>query len=145
MAKGYPDYFGQSIWPKYGSPIVSGTVTVECPGSATTTFYSISAQGVLFSARIKVYPATWNDATCIRLYVDDALFEVCYFMPSLATIFGGSPGNVLGVIHLDTESKYVEAVLNREVPFHTSFRFDLVNASANIAVVIYRATHYVVT
>jgi len=45
MARGYPDFFGQSVFPQYGPFQVQAVAGLNCPDSATTQIIEILGKG----------------------------------------------------------------------------------------------------
>jgi len=48
MARGYPDFFGMSVFPQYGPFQVEAEVAVNCPNAATTPVIAIAGKGVTY-------------------------------------------------------------------------------------------------
>lgn len=71
MARGYPDYFGQSIWPKYGTMFqdFSGAVTVA--KDATETINTITGQGSILCGYVYLLGKAYFPVGIVKLTIDD--------------------------------------------------------------------------
>ena len=63
MAKGYPDYFGYSVFPSYGKMIREEIAAVNCPNAATTEIVSIAAKGKTYSGYFTIHFGTGMGVT----------------------------------------------------------------------------------
>jgi len=145
MAKGYPDFFGTSIWPKYGAPIWTGPGVVNVPMGATVDILDISATGVFFYANILLV-SVGDYAFCVTyLFIDDQLVWSWMIDPkNLPTSLGGAQ-ELMAVTYCSTVTGDIYLVLSREIPFQHRIRMQVVNGSANDISAIPNTLHYVVT
>lgn len=145
MARGYPDYFGQSIWPKYGTPIYTLDSDHVLPSGEVGTLLSISMPGVLFSLDIGVQALEVMTLSLLTLTIDGQSFAVvglgnpAYGLPAAAQ----SP--LLYTVIYDHLEYYQRIVLAREVPFHSTVVLQCSNGTASDMSVTTEAVHYVVT
>ncbi len=127
MARGYPDYFGQSIWPKYGTIIVA-TDTFTIGAMTDDDVISISGMGVFYHFRVYLNCAVAMGSSQLSLRADGVTLafvqpEVC---PYYDVPFGGrSP---LQLSWYEPDETYLVATLGVEVPFHDSFILRVLNA-----------------
>ena len=79
MARGYPDYFGQSIFPKYGGARQEVQNKVSVPAGTTKSIVTVTGKGVMYQAGIQVlgYTAAYSDR--FYLYVDNSLLATVSF------------------------------------------------------------------
>jgi len=147
MAKGYPDFFGTSIWPKYGTPTINTGAAIVVHGGNNDTIILITADGVLFQAAFVIVCDDLANSHYLHLYIDGVLVESekldqLYLFTSL----GGSCG-LMNVIHFDRLLYHYRFELAREIPFHDSIEFKVQNsgAAATHVTVDYKTMHYVVT
>ena len=145
MAKGYPDFFGTSIWPKYGTPVYTNSGLIIVPSLGTVNLISISGNGVLFSLDSYLTAAVDFESSDLFLIVDGAVMVRSVLDPEyLQTSLGGA-SPVLGLVICSGVDHVLEWMLSREVPFHDSVILRLLNASlGNITTSTY-TSHYVVT
>jgi len=78
MARGYPDFFGQSIFLKYGQMQHVNITAVNCPAGETTDIVSITGKGKTYSgwAYASVGVACL-DSVKILAVIDGSIYEVC--------------------------------------------------------------------
>lgn len=145
MAKGYPDFFGTSIWPKYGTPINTYTGIVAVPGGAIVDVITINANGVLFSLDILLVGVSDLISSLFIVYADTGeMARLDLDFDYRLTILGGAP-LLLGLTYVDVLSFVRKASLSREMPFHDSFVVRVRNNSADPVSIEARSTHFVVT
>lgn len=144
MAKGYPDYFGQSIWPKYGTPTFT-TISQAGIGNTETTILEITSQGVLRIAHFYGDQADENGSSFLRLYIDGT--SVWYAsLAQMLTIYGAPQK---GMPFILTSMNYVTGiwavVLDQDVPFRSGAKVTFRKTSGNAVSIQGYAAHYVVT
>lgn len=145
MARGYPDYFGQSIWPKYGTPIVTGGSSVPVAAGTTVTIVDIDSTGVLFAASILTGTVGDYASSYFSLYVDDQLFWRCFLYNAFLPPASEGMEGVMRVTMENRVAKYVHMALSREIPFKDSVQMKVTNGSASEIGAIPLAVHYIVT
>ena len=69
MSKGYPDFFGQSIFLQYGTPSKYGGA-LSVPAGATVEVLSYLGKGILYSMMVTVYGLSDNRNDNVGLYID---------------------------------------------------------------------------
>jgi len=144
MARGYPDYFGQSIWPKYGTAhAISSVMTI---GAGTNKkVIDISVQGVLTCFKVYVSGSARMDDVVAFFNVDGVLLDDLYFNKlSLApTIFNPRSFRYLSYFNGDiTEVVFMNGV---EIPFHDTFIIQVNNGEAFSIGATVSGIYYVVT
>jgi hypothetical protein len=101
MAKGYPDYFGQSVWPKYGPLQFQGILSPDVLAGATTTLFSIAAQSIGRHGRMRLINVTNPTKVSMQLTVDGTLV-LNYTLTYLFSVFGhGGAGDPIVVLNYD--------------------------------------------
>lgn len=145
MAKGYPDYFGQSIWPKYGTPIYTLDSDHIIPSGGAATLLSISVTGILFSIDIGVQALETFTLSLLTLAIDGQMFAVV----GLGNPYFGFPAEaqspLLYTVNYNHLEYYQRIVLAREVPFHETIVLQCSNGTGSDMSVTTEAVHYVVT
>ena len=124
MAKGYPDYFGQSIWPKYG-PIKNDTNNVLIAGLATTILTQITSMGVLCFLRIQISGVFDGLSYVLKMYVDNQIIQ-----ESSAGTYGildTSPASNMPLVctFKDVLTLVTIVELHRDVPFGSSLKITI--------------------
>lgn len=69
MPRGYPDYFGQQMFPKYGA-LKSISDYHSSSGSGEKTLVNINGKGIVFGGRIWVLSSDARNYDIIRMYID---------------------------------------------------------------------------
>lgn len=54
MARGYPDFFGMSVFPQYGPFQVDAAIAVNCPDSAITQVIALAGKGVTYGGYLQL-------------------------------------------------------------------------------------------
>ncbi len=135
MAKGYPDYFGTSIWPKYGTAILAGGDAMFAIAGATTTVLSIDGQGVLVMARISYAFGAGYLESAMRLIVDGSVFQYLSLDPNQGSGNVNGAHDLLSIAYHNELSTLAVVLLTREIPFHDTIVINITNAMAgNMAV-----------
>lgn len=145
MARGYPDYFGQSIWPKYGSPLlINQSSTILSAG--THTLIDISVQGVMFGLVARVSCATILTNIQLKLTIDGQLSAESIYDDVNYQSLSPLAGELLHVTYATGDMLGAWWALSREIPFHDQFKLSLVvNPWASNIVVKLRGMYYVIT
>ena len=145
MAKGYPDFFGTSIWPKYGAPIRTGAGSVNVPAGTGVDIIDISSTGVFFFANIVLTTVGDYALSHIDLEIDDQLMWSWWIdFDKLPTSLGGAQ-ELMAITYCNKVNSYIYVVLSREIPFQHRIKIQVTNASASDIVTVPRTLHYVVT
>lgn len=144
MAKGYPDYFGQSIWPKYGAPIYNTTPVYELGMLETKNILSISGNGVLYSLHSGVYADSTIVLVVVELFVDGQMIFDSSLPPTYIPAEHGSGGPVLGLSVWDKLLNYSMWDLVREVPFRESVVYTVTGNAVPKTYAYAESVHYVV-
>jgi hypothetical protein len=144
MAKGYPDWFGQSIWPKYGTPLIlGGTITVH--SGEELPVIDQDGQGVLFSLAAEVDGISDLSDCVFGLYVDTTLLD--YF--TLKTVGGHFNSmfttELIEIVLYDPITFVVNMRLLREVPFQSHVKFSCNNGSSGDLTFYAQGSYYKVT
>ena len=145
MARGYPDYFGRSIWPKYGTAHSKIGTSLQVPSLETVEIFSLTGMGVL--KWLKATAALQPDygSSFFRLTVDNAVIDTLKFYSGHYTsgVCGGS--SLWGIVVFDLLLNDITAETSIEIPFHDGVVIDLYNASASAVAASGSAMYYIVT
>jgi hypothetical protein len=145
MAKGYPDFFGTSIWPKYGTPIYTSSGLMAIGPGLATDVLTLTANGVLFCLYVFVEGVSDLLGTRIALYADGGeIARSGADIDDRYSILGGT-GRVLAPIYSSRLTFVYEVSLSREVPFHNEIVLNVSNLSMDAIDVLAWSTHYIVT
>lgn len=148
MPRGYPDYFGQSIWPKYGTPIDVLSSGAALAPQATEVMFDISSQGILFIVTFGYVATVRNDHHIMTLTIDNVpmtwgrlhdyeTFDLPYVHKEM-----------LDFITCNEEKMLYVWGTKKEIPFHTGIKLDCFNANAGGGTTILpygHAIYYVIT
>lgn len=143
MAKGYPDYFGQSIWPKYGTMLYD-TYDDTVPPGGSDTLIDLIIQGQVAWGSIRLWSATelfvqlWLTVDdMIDLYMDDDYF--------LLTNIPGTMGYPYLCTYNDSGKAWLNLAQSFPIPFHTNYKMRIKNLGANDIVVFANWGYYDIT
>ena len=145
MARGYPDYFGQSMWPKYGTPIKTNVLEDNIAAGDNLDVVSIDGQGVLFDVNITLATLGATRDMFLHLRVDSSLMETVEFgSPHLYMSFAACAYLLLPTYY-SPNGAVCMARLAREVPFRSSVVLNVTNHTDGIVVASGKVHHYVIT
>jgi hypothetical protein len=144
MAKGYPDFFGTSIWPKYGTILVEEDDLIVA-GGAVATLFDIAIQGVISFGYILCIPVPPNLLFNIMVEIDGYTYPV--YGPNDYNIYGWLPGSNLPLVLSYMEGAIHEAsfLIGKEVPIHNKFKVSLDNNTGGNVHAYWNIGYYVVT
>ncbi len=129
MSKGYPDYFGTSIWPKYGTALLAGGDVVVVPAGQTLIVLSITGAGVLEAGSIIYSVVSGVELCSVIIYIDGESLESCMLDPEQSHgNLNGSHG-VLSLAYHNVVLEYGVVLLTRELPFHDSVTIYFTNGT----------------
>jgi len=134
MPRGYPDYFGQSIFPKYGELIRINTTKIMA-GSEVWTVFDIDSKGVLYFLHIESKNVAGYDNLDIELTIDGSVFynESVTDMYLYQNLFMCS--HPLAMVYNNEASHYLAIGLTKEVPFGTQIKLIIENGGADTPLV----------
>ncbi len=144
MAKGYPDYFGTSIWPKYGTLLIDADDVTTADATETTVF-ELTGAGVWAYLLGILSPAATGGAYTIKVYVDGELFFILTSASAYVCGYNESPLAPLVVNYSDVSADLVHVMLTHEIPFHDSIKITVTRAAAVNVTFDYRVGWYKVT
>jgi hypothetical protein len=131
MPRGYPDWFGQPQFPKYGGTYRQAQLVSLLHNGETKTIYEINAKGRVFGG--VTFLSTGGDISNIqmRLYIDDQYTDE--MTPSRGiwynyTIPGIKP---LILTYYDTLYDQVTISIGTELPFENNFKVVVYNNAGN--------------
>jgi len=73
MARGYPDFFGFSIFPFYGAIRYTGETLKVLPGGVETEIFTIIGKGRIWGGEWQVIHGTNLPAISLNIYIDEDL------------------------------------------------------------------------
>jgi hypothetical protein len=145
MAKGYPDFFGTSIWPKYGTPIWSPEDIPVVAAGASVDVLTITGNGVLFSLKVDFNGTVFLDKSSVELWIDDSMIAEAGTRQDITyTSLGGHTG-ILSLTNYDALEFWAAIELGREVPFRRKIVVVVNNDSAADLDVAVALNRYIVT
>jgi len=74
MARGYPDFFGYSVFPYYG-PAARDLGGVNVPGGGREVIVSLTGKRHVYAVQVTVLDVDWSRNDSIYLYVDGVLIR----------------------------------------------------------------------
>jgi len=145
MAHGYPDYFGQSVWPKYGEP-VSTDETFTVTAGTSEDVLDLTCQGVLYFLLIHV----WTTAALYNLYVKvtidgTVLFSYPITYPLYTGFFAPRIHPVVVTLY-DCDDLQAFLSIPCDLPFKRSLKITLDGGLCAVDVEgMIKAMHYIVS
>lgn len=136
MAKGYPDFFGQSIYLRYGSINLKEVAEIVNPPSYDDNLVNIAAKGKIAGGYLLFSTADDLQEWVLKLTIDG----VTVFEDSIITLFEDyvleDPVTVINFQKYDTlNGKYVIG-FNDNISFESSFLLELtVDVVANASLI----------
>jgi len=133
MARGYPDFFGYSVFPFHGSPMDVNTAYADEVSPCTLTPFNISAKGRIEIGLIDMYGSVAAMSFGLSLIIDDTVF---------ASITAGShlgkgciPGSDQRIIILqyDPDSFHYTFGIKPGLTFGYRFKVQVIAAGAGLA------------
>ena len=145
MARGYPDYFGQSMWPKYGAPLMDSAEGIGIANLATETLHSIAAQGVLYDLTVQILGGSSIEGAVFYLKIDGE--EITRWVASslYERFYQITGSEVIVVEMIDFETRTMIVRLRRELPFHSSVVLTVYNGTGDTVLVRSYLVYYVVS
>jgi hypothetical protein len=143
MAKGFPDYFGQSVWPKYGQMVKDTGFSVFF-GAGVATLTTHTGQGVLALGNMKVHGLVPSDLAHFTLKVDGRIWHYVYLADfTKYGIFPGTMGPfVARSVRVDDPQYFLE--LSQPIVYGLSFDLDFHSVAGSDFTVDYDFIHYAV-
>ena len=144
MSKGYPDYFGQSIWPKYGG-MINDNGNFDIIGLDTVVLTSYTGQGVLVFLDFEITDDDLVGSCSFEAHVDGVPIQI----QSLNGFRDEGPqvGNRSPLVCRFADKVTGVYILNMgiDVPFRTSFEIQCNVAAGNTVHVSTYVGYYAVT
>ena len=119
MPTGYPDYFGQSIFPKYGTWTQKQGIT-QVPALDEQRVFIIEARGRVHFGQFLEQGSNSDAGDQYFLYVDGELVEENSIATILKTRPTKSPFPVLSVFYYDPDTPLFGISLAHDLPFEKS-------------------------
>jgi hypothetical protein len=136
MPRGYPDWFGQPQFPKYGSVLyVSGQTSVT--ETTEKTIVEITAKGRTYGGHIVVSGANTNTADYVKLYVDSSLLYAVTFGGARGWNYGEGYIPPLILSRYDRLTPEYAFNVNRDITFDSSFRIAYLAKDNNPRIIYY--------
>lgn len=132
MSKGYPDFFGQGIYLKYGPMQRMGLTTITVNPGATEETKLTGVKGTFVSGHVAIYSATDPVNVTITFYLD----SVAMMSGTIWQYFHNRPKGVIygpfEVSRYDREQKDYVISLVHPISFDDGMRIVLANADSAI-------------
>lgn len=120
--RGYPDYFGQSIFPKYGTPHRIYNDGDNAPASVKTAIITALGKGKSYGGSIYCY-SVWDNRDCIVTLEIDGIttFEMDFEEMTRRAIFDGAGSTVwLSKYVWDTDRLITSLRISPDITFEQS-------------------------
>ena len=143
MARGYPDFFGVSVFPFYGAPQLDQFIDVGVPAAGTVTLHALTIKGQIAGGYMRVTTAHDLANYYLSVYFDGVrvfylnLYTVMYHLHM-------SDSWPLRFTQANYEDDWFTLGYVKGYPWGNAFRVDFQNASGAGVRVLSDLTYYVV-
>ena len=133
MAKGYPDYFGYSVFPQYGTPNFTTFIFLNIIPAATQECFEILSKGSIRTGYIRLKSAADFFATVhVKVWIDSILL---FDNDPWDEYWSGQDQSVSSVVTLSRlgltgGAYYVDFIFNTDWTFAHQVKVAVVNNSA---------------
>ena len=130
MAKGYPDFYGFSIFPRYGAIMVDQQIALVVPNLATTTIHELTGKGRIAGGSFRIRWCTdWSLAWPI-VTIDGNVLTHATGITSLLNTFGqGCEGFPVALKHYSGDGATVSFDYVKDYVFNNSYKVEFYNFS----------------
>ena len=128
MARGYPDFYGQQIFPKYGTPTSDFVVLLNCPNGATTQAFSINGPGRTYGGSLHFF-STNNSPNFVQLAVtiDGVLYNTYSLLRLLERNYTQRGDYFVQLLQYDAGDDEYELAFLPDFTFYTSITVSVIN------------------
>ena len=136
MAKGYPDFFGYSVFPDYGPAIQEHEAGVTV-APATTLALELTGKGTLHGARVTLLAAGGLENVTLSIQFDsqDTVSENLSTQVVRQPFMGTVPW-IFQIINYNLLLDYAAVIVNGGVSFVSNLKMYVGNAAVNTTYVI---------
>jgi len=128
MARGYPDFYGISIFPKYGSPTIDPAVLINCPNAATTQVFYVAGKGRIYGGSLRLVLAVGFPVACqLALLVDGVLHNTWSLSQLLEYNFTQFPDFLVHLTEYNREDDIYVLTFRDNVSFQISVEVQVIN------------------
>jgi len=128
MARGYPDFFGQRIFPRYGVPTSDIAILLNCPNGATTEVFSIVGPGRTYGGGLHFFSA--NDfpiAVQLALTIDGVLYNTYSLAWLLERNYTQRGDYFVQLLQFDAGDDEYEVAFLPDFTFHALITVSVIN------------------
>ena len=136
MNRGYPDYFGFSMFPYFGEVLVQDQLLPLPLGPGLFRIYELNHKGVILGGKFYLGTPVWPSPVEIIITIDGAVVlqeRVLDMIEWGPFSVGSSP---LNVTVYNQEDSYTVHEFTREISFGQTFAVDLTIAGVNAITVL---------
>jgi hypothetical protein len=144
MPRGYPDWFGQPQFPKYGGGRrVSGQKTITTVDE--TTVVEISGKGRIYGGIMEAGPVGVSPYDSTKIYIDGSLLIWTSWLDALQFKMFPESGTPLYLLCYDTVYPWYEWGIREGITFDNAFKITYKSDSANQRVINYKVFYSLIT
>ena len=125
MAKGYPDFFGYSVFPYYGDLLNQDVLVPGVVALDTATLFEISHKGILFGGYLYLFSTDAPPTDLLVITVDGSVVfsDSCLHLYWFGYTDSGSTFVCLRSLNYVDLHRTLE--FNRQISFSTEFKVEL--------------------
>ena len=136
MAKGYPDFFGHSVFPQLGSFINESEGPDVIANGDTHDVFSISGKGCVYDGYHRIYLCTDFSLTSVRLTIDGVASQWAALDTLLEYRFTQEGEYIYTLQQYCPEDQQAIIAIRDEITFATDFKSEIRNLTGfNISAV----------
>lgn len=144
MPRGYPDYFGQSIWPKFGTMMYGDVFETVDPADSLTVI-NLSMQGQMYWIYLRLDAPTTPLSFTGKISIDQMIDFPLYETHTDRKGVDGETGRIFKCTFDDSNKSQIVLMLSQPIPFHDTFKLTVTNDMAGDLVVYASYGYYIIT
>lgn len=147
MPRGYPDFFGQSVFPRFGA-MYHDQVSATLTGIETETLTDLALKGQIYTATVYYDTISWSYLSSIstRVWVDGQMVTswTLNYWRNAEVILGDA--FLYRYVAFDKTRDYAVVQIARPIPFEQTFKIEVVGLHASaVAALVGEAYYYQVS
>jgi len=142
MPRGYPDYFGQSIFPKYGGFKTYQHSELNLSSVNYTTIVNVTAKGKIYDGYLCFVGTAMDVFAKLKVTIDGAVTQETTLDFLLNRFWSFSNRGILNIIAWNDEDEYYYVQVGKDITFEQSYKIEAKGTndnSLNCTSVIYYA------
>jgi len=127
MAKGYPDYFGYSMFPFYGAPVKIDGATGLIISTGTGNLFNVTVKGSILSGWIGVNSVDLDSLIHMYLTIDGVEMFQTTLSSMLQNNLTKEGESLIYLTRYEPETGYYALAISKGISFSSQFKLDIYN------------------